>query len=112
MKIIFKKLLLISFIILSCLNSLNSQPNIGGIPLSDTLKSIKREVKSILMPMLNIDSLIFIDSLEQIEGKPFRFGYAFEVDYNLKDIGTCDTLSDGSVLWRLIITSSNAYSIH
>ncbi|HOJ24077.1 MAG TPA: T9SS type A sorting domain-containing protein [Bacteroidales bacterium] len=61
------------------------------------------------MSKLNVDSLLKCDT---INDGIYRFGYAFDVNINLLDNGTWDTLSNGDKICRLKIISEGAYSIN
>jgi hypothetical protein len=63
------------------------------------------------MPSFNIDSLLKDDrELEERGGYPFRFGYAFDVNYTLED-GKWITDGDRSV-WSMRFHSKGAYSLN
>jgi hypothetical protein len=63
------------------------------------------------MPSFNVDSLLEEDKeLEALGGYPFRFGYAFDVNYALED---GRWLNDGDRnVWSLRFRSNNAYSLN
>ncbi len=64
------------------------------------------------MRPVDVPSLLAEDAAEESKGVPFRFGYPFEVSYDLVNAGTWETLPDGGRLWRLAISSPGAYSIN
>lgn len=107
---IFKSILFIGFILLISHN-IHSQISMGGTPPSFS-NNLKDSVQIIKMPVINVDSLLAVDSLESKENKPFRFGYAIDVDMGLQNIGTWDTLQNGDKIWRLKISSPGAFSIN
>lgn len=109
---ITKCLWLIAAIIVFLYNSGYAQISKGGLPKSFELKGISQTIPTILMPDVNVDSLLVIDSIESSLGIPFRFGYAFDVNFGLKNSGKWDTLKNGDKLWRLKIQSFDAYSIN
>ena len=87
----------------------------GGTPPSfDKAAMLKSsvDVNRAIMPALDIDRLLEEDEADRGAEVPFRFGYPFEVDYNLDNSGDWETLSDGSRLWRLRINAPGAYSIN
>ena len=90
----------------------NAQISIGGLPKSFSEQEIDDSVFTVKMPIVNIGSLLFIDSLEQNQELPFRFGYSIEVDLGLNNSGDWDTLQNGDKIWRLKINSPEAYSIN
>lgn len=46
------------------------------------------------------------------KSQPWRFGYKYNTNYSLQNSGTWETLSDGSKLWRLAITSEGAVTMN
>lgn len=46
------------------------------------------------------------------KSQPWRFGYKYNTDFTLQNSGTWETLSDGSKLWRLAITSEGAVTLN
>jgi hypothetical protein len=67
----------------------------------------------ILMPPLNVDSLLEVDARPRkgvTTAGPYRFGYAFDVDYNL---GDGKWVEDGERrVWSLRFYSERAYSLN
>jgi hypothetical protein len=63
------------------------------------------------MPSFNVDSLLEDDKkLEELGGYPFRFGYAFDVDYTLAD---GNRAADGDyAVWSLRFLSKGACSLN
>ena len=61
---------------------------------------------------IDINQLEQEDFIDQQNGKPFRFGYSFNVNINFFDEAICDTLSNGDKIFRLQIDSKDAYSIN
>lgn len=88
-----------------------AQVSAGGEPPSFQ-RALKGQIQSISMGYVDVEALLAEDSIQEQEGVPYRFGYSFDVDYNLENSGTWETLPDGSRLWRLEIVSSGAYSIN
>ena len=102
-----KKLVVICFIVFNTL--LFSQNSIGGIPYSIKNKNtLETELK--LMPILDIDELLKEDS-NQPPATPYRYGYKFDVNYNLDNSGAWTTLPNGDRVWSLTIHSEGAYAI-
>lgn len=99
-------------IILTIYGNGYSQISNGGTPHSFLTNSIKNSVAGIKMPAVNVDSLFVADSLEYHKAKLFRFGYAIDVNINMENSGTWDTLSNGDKIWRLKIYSQNAFSLN
>ncbi|HOP05725.1 MAG TPA: trypsin-like peptidase domain-containing protein [candidate division Zixibacteria bacterium] len=83
----------------------------GGTPVS-ILKSLPKDIPTRTMESINLPTLLVEDSLEAADGLPYRFGYPFDVKYNLSNSGRWDELEDGSRVWRLRISAPGAYSIN
>ncbi|MDR1200916.1 MAG: hypothetical protein LBL58_04685 [Tannerellaceae bacterium] len=63
------------------------------------------------MPSFNVDSLLEDDrELDELGGYPFRFGYAFDVDYSLDD-GKWSEDGDRRI-WSMRFYSEGAYSLN
>jgi hypothetical protein len=91
--------------------SVFAQVSIGGTPYSFE-NSAKSSIAKVTMPGVNVNALMAEDKLEEGKDIPYRFGHPFDVNYNLKNSGTWETLENGDRLWRLHIKSGNAYSIN
>ena len=75
-----------------------------------TLRATERTQK--LMPSLSMKKIEQEDLEDETRGRPPRFGYKHEVNYNLENSGEWTNLPDGSKLWRLTISSPGALSIN
>ena len=64
----------------------------------------------ISMPDLNIEELHQEDKI-QSSARPYRYGYKFNVNYNLNNSGTWTVLENGDRIWSLLIQSKDAYAI-
>jgi hypothetical protein len=84
----------------------------GGRPISFSLDLDIREISTLTMPPVNVDSIIQTEKELDNTSRPFRFGYAIGVDIDLKRFGTLRQLDNGDKLWLLKIHSENAYSIN
>lgn len=104
--------LFVAFSVILISNISYCQISKGGKPYSFTEIDLKDSVSTVKMPKVNVDSLLVVDAMDKDTEKPFRFGYAIDVDMDLKDSGTWDILEDGSKIWRLKIYSEEAYSIN
>lgn len=71
----------------------------------------KTNIDIVTMPTFDIEKLIAEDERSRILDLPFRFGYAFDVNYNMQNSGTWNEIEEGRV-WSLKIVSSGAYSIN
>ncbi|MBK9330943.1 MAG: T9SS type A sorting domain-containing protein [Ignavibacteria bacterium] len=93
-------------------NFASAQINAGGLPMS-SMTELNDVFGLVTMPGIDTQSLIDEDAEnEKIPGTPFRYGYNFDVNYNLSNSGTWETLSDGSRVWRLAVRSEDAVSIN
>ena len=96
------------FILIGLLSSfILGQSHIGGQPLSrnNSIDYIDR----IVMGTFDVDAMIAEDESRSF-GKT-RYGKVFDVDFSSDSNGVWETLDDGSIIWRLMIKSPNAYSI-
>ena len=66
--------------------------------------------QSISMPNLNIEELLQEDKI-QASARPYRYGYKFNVNYNLNNSGTWTVLENGDRIWSISIQSKDAYAI-
>ncbi len=107
--ILFKSLILI-FLLLPGIAF--SQANSGGLPIS-SLTALNSVFAAADMPAFDVNQFLTED-YENLSkpGTPFRYGKVFEVNYNLQNSGTWETLPDGSRVWRLAISSEDALSIN
>jgi hypothetical protein len=102
-------------IIFACIFIFNIQVNAqiseGGTPYSYN-NNISIEAEKVIMPPVDVAALLAEDAIEEAKGIPFRFGFPFEVNYNLENSGTWINLPDGGKLWRLNIFSKGATTIN
>ena len=64
------------------------------------------------MASLDMERIFREDMEDKMHNVPPRFGYPHRVNYNLENSGEWTTLPDGSRLWRLTISASEALSIN
>src|SRR3972149_3165521 len=97
------------FIFLLCINNyLHGQINIGGKPYSFEKKIIAKKVEinktpKINIPKLDIDKLKKEDRINDSLGKPFRYGYVIDVNYDLDNSGEWIILENGDRIWKLSV---------
>tara|TARA_Y100001970_G_scaffold203137_1_gene247280 strand:+ start:432 stop:2822 length:2391 start_codon:yes stop_codon:yes gene_type:complete len=91
-------------------NIILSQISLEGTPKS-LLFELNNSIPDIVMPTINEDVLWQQDELENDKNIPFRFGAPIDVSFNLNNSGIWEETELGRV-WRLSITSENAYSIN
>ena len=72
------------------------------------------EIPVLVMPLVDVDALVEEDKRLDMENiqRPFRFGYAIDVDIDIKKEGVKKELPDGGTLWLLKIHCSDAYTIN
>ncbi len=104
-----KKIILVLFLVSQVALS---QVTNEGKPKSWQL--INKEISNpILMPSFDLKKLIDEDIInDQLKDRPFRFGYKFFVDYNMKNSGVWTTLKNGDRIWQIRIKSNGAQSLN
>ena len=101
----------IFFIFLAFTADLSAQVSKDGRPVSFS-RVTRTDIRSLATPPIDLQTLLEEDARDAGKEIPFRFGYGFEVDYNLDNSGTWEDLDDGGRLWRLQITCPDAYSVN
>ncbi|KAA3634165.1 MAG: hypothetical protein DWP97_07655, partial [Calditrichaeota bacterium] len=101
---------LVLILLLSAASSY-AQLSLGGTPHSFS-QNLKSNTPRIVMPSVNVAELLAEDEAEEKLGVPMRFGYPFDVEYNLLNSGVWETLPDGWRVWRLEIEAPGAKSIN
>ncbi len=91
--------------------AVHAQISEGGVPPSFTT-ALRADIGTITTRSIDVPALMAQDTSAQSKDEPLRFGYPFDVDYDLNNSGTWDTLPDGGRLWRLEIQCPGAYSIN
>ena len=86
----------------------------GGTPVSFSAGIDTRDMPAIVMPPVDVATLLKEDANTHKNNiqKPFRFGYAIDVDIDMKQAGILELLPNGDKIWLLKIQSSNAFSIN
>jgi len=105
-----KKILIIA-VWLCGISCLQAQVNIGGEPYSFNQSMLKSEIVE-QMPPINRAQLDIEDEQDKLNNIPPRFGFPFEVQYNLSNSGQWDKAGDNARIWRLTIEAPNARSIN
>ena len=110
------KSLFLSISLLLCTGILYSQLNIGGKPYSFKEQNIQNKLRGDIptkeMPSLDVSRFQKEDVKDERNGKPPRFEYPLNVDYNLDNSGTWIDLGEQGRLWQLSIASKGAKSIN
>ena len=73
--------------------------------------SNKPDIDVITMPAIDVNKLLVEDEINKGRDIPFRFGYAFDVSYNMQNSGTWTKIDSGRI-WSLKIVAPGAYSIN
>jgi type IX secretion system substrate protein/trypsin len=102
--------IIILLLVMFCSSYTFAQINSGGQPYSFK-NMIAKLVETKNMSRFDIGALIKEDETAS-KDLPYRFGYGFDVDYNLKNSGSWIDLANGGKLWRLHIKSAGAYSLN
>ena len=97
-------------ITLFLISNIYSQVSINGTPKS-VIWDMNNEITNITLPEVDHDFLQLQDLEDKDKNVPYRFGNPFDVNFNLNNSGTWENIDNGR-LWRLSITSKNAYSIN
>ncbi len=88
-----------------------SQISSGGSPVfgqhlsEDVIQSTKKHNYSQTKAQLKSEE-------SEVKGAPLKFAYKFIVNYTPDNSGTWTQLEDGTMVWRLLISSPGAYSIN
>jgi len=89
---------------------LTQKTNTKNIEENIKLKD-KANTDIVTTPTFDINKLIEEDEINKNLDLPYRFGYAFEVEYNMQNSGTWEEVENGKV-WSLKIVSDGAFSIN
>lgn len=99
-------------IMLAVISKSFAQINVGGQPMS-TLMQLGTNFNSVTLPEVDTKSALDEDALTANNPDiPLRYGLVVNVNFNLENSGTWQTLSDGSRIWRLGIKSNDAQSLN
>ena len=74
------------------------------------LRTSERTVKS--FASLDMKTIEQEDIVDKENGRPPRFGYKHEVNFNLDNSGEWTDLPNGDKIWRLVINCEDALSIN
>ncbi len=97
-------------LILFVLNFAISQVSVNSVPRSTNM-DLDINIPNITLPEFDHDALLLEDIEEIDKNVPYRFGSPLDVNLNLNNSGLWENV-EGGKLWRLSITSKNAYSIN
>ena len=97
-------------LILFVLNFAISQVSVNSVPRSIDM-DLDINIPNITLPEFDHDALLLEDIEEMDKNVPYRFGSPLDVNLNLNNSGLWENVEGGKI-WRLSITSKNAYSIN
>ncbi len=85
----------------------------NSLPMSFSL-NLRQDVQQVNLPDVDKQRLLEEDkiTIKNLEAAPYRFGVVQPLNLGLENSGTWETLSDGSRIWRLSITSDGAYCVY
>ena len=101
----------LSIIIFSLVNFNIAQLSIDSTPQS-IIEKLNQNVPIFTTSELNLQEIIKQDILDSGKDTPYKFGHSFSVDINFFDYAFCDTLDNGDKVFRLKVSSPDAYSIN
>lgn len=107
------KNLLTTMAIVGCISVVNAQVTDMGGPLGWKGKIPLKEIPTETMPGYDqtvIDAEDAIDDLTK--DHPWRFGYKYQVDYDLNNSGKWTTLPNGDKVWQLAISCPGALTVN
>ena len=103
---------LVLAILFICVSDSYAQVNVGGQPMS-SLTELSTSYDIVTMPEVDSRKLLEEDAaMINIPDIPLRYGKVLDVNLNMNNSGTWETLQDGSRIWRLGIKSADAKSIN
>jgi len=107
-----KKTLL--FFLLTCSLTLIAQVSNEGKPISWKLKLQESKiVNAIKLPPFDLKTIQQEDEInDNLQGKPWRFGYKHTVDYGIENSGEWSDLPNGDRVWRIFFESKGALSLN
>ncbi|MGC9331733.1 MAG: hypothetical protein ACP5DZ_07655, partial [Bacteroidales bacterium] len=88
-----------------------AQISYGGKPWSYSQKYLTTEIDHIQLRSPDVKKLLREAKAEDAHGQPPKIGRFIDVDINMDNAGSWETLEDGRRLWRLQITSKNAQAL-
>jgi hypothetical protein len=109
-----KRYLIILILVLIVLN-LSAQvltQKVNSKSIEESIKLVgKSAIDVVTMPVFDVNKLLAEDEINKGLDLPYRFGYAFMVDFDMQNSGTWSEVENGRI-WSLKIVSKGAYSIN
>jgi len=102
------------FFLLTCSLTLIAQVSNEGKPISWKLKLQEtKNVNAIKLPSFDLKAIQQEDKInDNVQGKPWRFGYKHNVDYGIENSGKWSHLPNGDRVWRILFESKGALSLN
>lgn len=91
---------------------IHQQLSEGGTPWSFKFDQQDADIIYQSMPQINIEQLMYEDSMTALQTKPFRFGFDHMTAFNLSNSGSVTNLENGDKVWRMGIYAPDAKSIN
>jgi lysyl endopeptidase len=85
-----------------------NQHSLGGKPWMFKFNQTNAGINFIEMPAFDLNQALADDSVNNLKGRSYRFGYDHLVDYTLNNSGTWTQLESGDYMWTLGIRSAGA----
>lgn len=107
-----KKIIILFFLLLFT-TCLNSQTSDLGNPLSWKGKISLQNIPAKIMSGYNQSTVDTQDNTnDALKDRPWRFGYKYDVNYNLNNSGSWNTLPNGDKIWQLAIECQGALTMN
>jgi hypothetical protein len=109
-----KQIVCIFLILMLSVVYVQGQISTKEIPVGYSLDRILKypSDKIQVLPALNMERIQKEDMEDETNGLPPRFGYKHEVDFNLENSGSWETLPNGDRIWHLELYCPEALSIN
>ena len=107
-------IVLVAILLTAPTKLIHAQITKGGTPRSLQKLFSTNNISTIQLPLVDVEKLVEEDKERRAMGKEFdrRFGFTFDVAYNLQNSGTWISLPNGDRIWQLRIVSHEATSIN
>ena len=107
-----KKIIIPFFFLLFSLSLYCQTINLGN-PLSWNGKVSLQNIPEKTMTGFNQSTVDFEDNInDALKDRPWRFGYKYDVNYNLNNSGSWKILPNGDKIWQLVIECKDALTVN
>jgi|GEM_PF-212068 len=113
--LMFRKLTILTFIILGFGFRIHAQISHGGIPKGYDKKFWNNNLPRYTLPSFDVKAEMLADSIResQMEGaKPFKYGKSIDVNLDFKAQALAEKQTDGATLYRLKVASPGAITLN